>query len=190
MMAENKGIFSKVLASKKLDYFAEISYAFYIMQSFCSNFLSCFLLCFCFLFPSWFHRDWLFSERADEWFWLFSVCFFWDSGVRRFIRPSFIPLLITSVRKILPHWLESRWRQRISGVCLFRLFSVSSQSKSERASFRFMRCFCSLPWFSFIGLYCERREERKRREDSAKDRKSKIGEKIVRKTGRVKSERR
>ena len=43
MMAENKGIFSKVLGSKKLDYFAEISYAFYIMQSFCSNFLSCFL---------------------------------------------------------------------------------------------------------------------------------------------------
>jgi len=26
MMAENKGIFSKVLASKKLDYFAEIFY--------------------------------------------------------------------------------------------------------------------------------------------------------------------
>ena len=43
MMAENKGIFSKVLASKKLDYFAEISYAFYIMQSFCSNFLFCFM---------------------------------------------------------------------------------------------------------------------------------------------------
>lgn len=43
MMEENKGIFSKVLGSKKLDYFAEISYAFYIMQSFCSNFLSCFL---------------------------------------------------------------------------------------------------------------------------------------------------
>ena len=43
MMAENKGIFSKVLASKKLDYFADISYAFYIMQSFCSNFLFCFM---------------------------------------------------------------------------------------------------------------------------------------------------
>lgn len=43
MMAENRGAFSKLLGSKKLDYFAEISYSFYIMQSFCSNFFSCFL---------------------------------------------------------------------------------------------------------------------------------------------------
>ena len=43
MMSENIGIFSKVLGAKKLNYFAEISYSFYIMQSFCSNFLSCFL---------------------------------------------------------------------------------------------------------------------------------------------------
>ena len=43
MMSENTGILSKVLGTKKLNYFAEISYSFYIMQSFCSNFLSCFL---------------------------------------------------------------------------------------------------------------------------------------------------
>jgi hypothetical protein len=42
-MSENTDIFSKVLGTKKLNYFAEISYSFYIMQSFCSNFLSCFL---------------------------------------------------------------------------------------------------------------------------------------------------
>lgn len=43
MMSENRGVFSKILGTKTLEYLAEISYAFYIMQSFCSNFLACFI---------------------------------------------------------------------------------------------------------------------------------------------------
>jgi len=43
MMSENKGLFSKILEARVFDYLEKISYSFYIMQSFCSNFLFCFM---------------------------------------------------------------------------------------------------------------------------------------------------
>ena len=41
MFAENCGIVSRVLKNRKLSYLEEISYSFYIMQSFCSNIFTC-----------------------------------------------------------------------------------------------------------------------------------------------------
>ena len=41
MFSENFGIISIILKNKELAYLAEISYAFYIMQSFCSNIFTC-----------------------------------------------------------------------------------------------------------------------------------------------------
>lgn len=41
MMGENRGVVSRLFSVKSFAYLAEISYAFYILQSFCSNFFSC-----------------------------------------------------------------------------------------------------------------------------------------------------
>lgn len=41
MYSDNKGVLSKILSNKKWSYLSNISFAFYIMQSFCSNILTC-----------------------------------------------------------------------------------------------------------------------------------------------------